>query len=683
MDKTIILLGLLFLSSMIIAQGNLSDYSSYSTAITYGDDYSQQAKYYKKPDFSWNKIPRWIAIRNKQPYTTNQAEKLANNYQVIMLEKANKAGFDYTEEGIEDIAGRIKAINANAITLFYWNSVIHYGGYEANLDYDSTSWSVYDPVTGAPVLFKNNYHKYNYDVDSLRNWWISVPTNMVQLDDIDGVFFDKISKADFKTMHDNQGNLKNNYAVMLKDAYDAIPKGKIVTGNTLRGERNNGNRGLMEFFDCSYLERWHRPYKKDFIDDDGTLYDNIKQTKAEALELSIQLAREASSKGKMILFNSSPKFILPNANKSLYPTDHDSLKKVIQEGVYFPLAMFLMFAEEDAYFGYKIGPDARPNANKLGGSQHVWNTTPYVKEFDYYLGPPAGPFTKNGNVYSRSFENLEVTLNVATRETTFNWHDTLRSSSPDNSLDSGNRWIHNYQTLDIINPDSVFGGTFIGNVNSIPTRNNTSTKAAKLTRDINDLAHLIFDLAQPITSLNAIKYKLKLYVASNDALSTDRTISLNLRKNGLLSTEIGITLPIKRYDQWVEYEFDLTGLNMGTNYYNQLYLTIHTNDHGNSSGNVYYLDAFQGPSTVILDIGSSKKIVYDVKLMPNPASTKIQISEAVESLYIYDALGSEVLSFIQKQTFYDISMLNPGVYFCQGKLSNGDTYLTKMVKVNE
>ena len=74
------------------------------------------------PKFSWNKIPRWVAVRNSASFTEDDVTSIANNYQLVMLEKANQQGFEYVEDGVENAATRIKALNPDLTTLFYYNT---------------------------------------------------------------------------------------------------------------------------------------------------------------------------------------------------------------------------------------------------------------------------------------------------------------------------------------------------------------------------------------------------------------------------------------------------------------------------------------------------------------------------------------------------------------------------------
>ena len=377
---------------------DLTDYSWFEKGTTYYHDYPAQTKQKSTlPSFSWNKIPRWVAARNVQAFSDEQIEDIADNFQLILLEKANNQGFDYIEDGIENAATRIKALNPNLTTLFYYNTYINYGGYEANIEYEENvaDWSTYED--GAIYLFKDLYYWYDQDIEGMREWWIDTCVKMAELDVIDGVFIDKVVNPDENgDVLNADGSPVNNYTKMLKDLNDQLPDDKLLVGNTLRNERAGGSRGLMEIMDGSYIERWDFP--------------STGQSDAEAITVSIQLMREALQKGKMINFQTSP----DSATEEEKPTDATELLAYTKEHVYFPLAVYLMIAEENAYFSYATG------VNAISSSSVLWNTS-FIEEFDNFLGEPLGDPVKEGYLYRRSFENLDVWVNVETKETGFTW----------------------------------------------------------------------------------------------------------------------------------------------------------------------------------------------------------------------------------------------------------------------
>lgn len=380
---------------------DVTDYSTFENGPTFYHNYPIQTEQKETlPNFSWNKIPRWVAVRNREAFSEEDVTSIANNFQLVMLEKANYQGFEFIEDGIENAATRIKAINPNLTTLFYYNTRINYFGYEANIEYDinALSWSTY--LDGEIYLFKDLYYWYNHDVEDMRNWWVDTCVNMANLDVIDGIFVDKITNPDINgDLYDTNGDLVNNYVTMLSDLNDQLPPNKLLVGNTLRNERVGGTRALMEIKDGSYMERWDFP--------------SSNQSNPDAIAVSIQLMREALQKGKMINLQSNPSY----STEEEEPTDYDELLAYTKEHVKFPLAVFLLIAEENAYFSYTTG------VNALSSSSDLWDTS-FIDEFHYFLGEPLNDPVKNGYIYERSFENLNLWVNIETKEVVFNWNDT-------------------------------------------------------------------------------------------------------------------------------------------------------------------------------------------------------------------------------------------------------------------
>jgi hypothetical protein len=53
----------------------------------------------------------------------------------------------------------------------------------------------------------------------------------------------------------------------------------------------------------------------------------------------------------------------------------------------------------------------------------MYGTLDFIDEFHYFIGAPLGAPIKNGYIYERSFENLDLWVNIETKETVFNWKD--------------------------------------------------------------------------------------------------------------------------------------------------------------------------------------------------------------------------------------------------------------------
>jgi hypothetical protein len=80
-----------------------------------------------------------------------------------------------------------------------------------------------------------------------------------------------------------------------------------------------------------------------------------------------------------------------------------------------PLAYYLIVAEKYSYFRYQTEPNVDDYAKVL------WDPTDYVPELTYPLGPPTGPPVKNGYIYTRSFEHVDVRLDVQKETAILAW----------------------------------------------------------------------------------------------------------------------------------------------------------------------------------------------------------------------------------------------------------------------
>jgi hypothetical protein len=386
----------------LTTQWGVSDYSIYGIGPLYSGVYPEEERDRQDdfPVFSWDTVPRWLAIRNADVYSDDQIETIANNYQLVLLEKANKAGFDTVDEGIKDTAKRLKVINSKIKNIFYWNSYIHYTGYSHDDEYaeNAESWSNLDN-DGEIYLHKDKYYTYNPSVEDMRTWWVDFPAKIATDANIDGVFVDNMRSADEDQLFVD-GKPSTDYLTMINALWESMPDDKLLMGNALRNEFNNGNRAVMEILDGSYLERWSMS-----CDDDLPV-----QTTADAMSVSIQLMREALAQGKFVAFQTTA------WSDEDIPDDYDDKLVYMGENVDFPLAIFLIVAQENAYFSYQLGVNVKDSA------ENVWDSS-YIDVLSHRLGEPLGDPVKDGYVYTRSFEYVDVWLDLEAEKAILTWRD--------------------------------------------------------------------------------------------------------------------------------------------------------------------------------------------------------------------------------------------------------------------
>lgn len=605
---------------------DVTDYSWLEKGYTFYHDYPiQTTQKTTLPNFSWNKIPRWVAVRNSQAFSNDQVADIADNFQLVMFEKANNQGFTYIEDGIEDAATRVKALNPDITTLFYYNTYINYKGYEANIEYDlnAANWSTYE--NGAIYLFKDLYYWYNQDIESMRTWWIDTCVDMANLSVIDGVFVDKVSNPDSNgNLYDTNGDLANNYVKMLSDLNDQLPANKLLVGNTLRNERAGGVRALMEIMDGSYMERWDFP--------------SSGQSDAEAIAVSIQLMREALQKGKMINFQTSPSA----STDEDAPTDETALLAYMQENVYFPLAVFLIIAEENAYFSYANG------VNAISTSSDVWDTS-FISEFSNYLGAPTGDPIKNGYIYERSFDNLDVLVNLETKETNFTWKGKTENLAL-SGVARQSSTAFNGEAARAIDNDT--NGAYSGN--SVTHTNS----------EVNPYWQVTLDAEYAIGDIKVF--------GRTDACCVNRLSSFNVLIYDSNGTRVSNT-PVHSYPD------PSVTVNVGGAVGNIIRIRSNTGQ-GLSLAEV---QVFESTTTTAKVSINKKKSDLETTfiLYPNPVTDSFQVKATnLKSIEIYDISGQLVKGY-EPASIYYIDDLNSGLYFVKATNTEGKTTLDKLVKL--
>ena len=355
--------------------------TSFVGVFTIHSDVTAQAA---EPEFSWDTIPRWNIFRSNRRMDDASVTRVANHYQITVLEKSNQQDLPYTEAGLADLAARLKAANPNIVNYAYWNSFYYWPGYEAGIDFYA-NWEAWS--RDEPVLLTDFRMKLQHNNVGMRQWWVSTALQLDSISDVDGLFFD---------------TLRPNAFTMMDELFAVLPATSLTIGNSVE---LNPNDWLV-----------NRPLGGSYNDDFGAPGDEIVDR--------ISFYRNNNlAQGKRVLFRGSP---ILNAQFAgdVEPSDLAGQLDWTERNVDFALAVYLMVAEEGAYFYYGSGlPYAQFGDNRAG---YIWDTS-YMEIFDKPLGKPLWAPNKDGYLYSRSFEYLDVSVNVLTGETSLIWYDTPRT----------------------------------------------------------------------------------------------------------------------------------------------------------------------------------------------------------------------------------------------------------------
>jgi hypothetical protein len=370
--------------SIQLAIKSLTDYSGYSQSSRYEniDVYPDEEDPSRFPEYSWENVSRWTNARKNTPYDLTELDILANNNAIVKV--ASLAGYATLEEGTIATAKELRKKNQSLKIFCYWNSFVYWGIYRASDTFNENAWLRYDDKGNLLNIGTAGVDRYvyNHDILAMREWWKKTAIDLVSETIFDGIFIDKTA--------DPGDEMTDGHRQMITELANELPSDKTYIGNALRQMSMNGARDRLSYMDGSYMENWTQ---------------GPSQEMSEIVTVSIQLAREALSKRKMIWWTSGPW-------RCGWPCDVN--EQEFSEGIDMPLAIFLMIAEPNAYFNYQKETLVQEDAWKWDSSR--------LPEFEKDLGAPKGPPIKVGNKFVRHFEYLTVELDMDAETAMLNWH---------------------------------------------------------------------------------------------------------------------------------------------------------------------------------------------------------------------------------------------------------------------
>lgn len=325
------------------------------------------------PEFSWDTVPRALIIRKATAYTEDEIEIIANTYPLVVLEKANDAGIGTVSEGMLDTASRLKAVNPQIKIVFYWNSLIYFGHFGIDT-------AIEDPVNFSnwidpDLTIRDSLDTYNQTNQNFIDWWAGSARTMMAFSQIDATFVDKGQETPDS---------------MLEPLTNGLPLSKFTMGNFLRTETFGGNRDKLVRTDGSYFERWKRV--RNWGPEAG-------KNNTDTMATQIAMMQEMADKEKIGI---------------LKVDDMDSTSpQTMQDDVGYELAIFLIGAGEYSYFSYQSSVDGTKD-------DFLWETS-YIEEFTRRLGSPLGIAVRNGNIFTRSFQYADVTLDTFNETSNIVW----------------------------------------------------------------------------------------------------------------------------------------------------------------------------------------------------------------------------------------------------------------------
>ncbi len=346
----------------------------------------------KLPEFGWDTVPVWLRVRKRTAYSKDEVAQIAR-YPIVVFEKANgHMAHGDVESGTLAAAQAVKKIDPTTKVIFYFNSVIEYGGYRANREFDENveRWALRE--NGEIIRFKDRYHLHDLTQPEVQEWWIRTAKGMADHPEIDGVFIDAICKVNLRS-----DAYRDGYSKMARKLRDDLDQNDLLLGNAIRASEPNSNLDHLEYLDGSYCERWGVPMG-------GESYKSY-------VAKSIEVMTETVAQGKILLFSAGPGAFGREESRAASQKTPEEMRQWMRENITYPLGVFLLVAGEHSYFEWTCTPDA------LQGSLRDHEYEEYHKP----LGRPSGPAEKDGYVYTRRYKHLDVRVDIQEKKAVFSW----------------------------------------------------------------------------------------------------------------------------------------------------------------------------------------------------------------------------------------------------------------------
>ena len=362
------------------------------------------------PKFSWDHIPLYAHVGLGRGLTEEEYHFLADHYDFIAftggsLDREYRSQNEITFERIVSEAARtVKLRNPEARVLFYWaadlakpHNKLSNQGIPANGRIE---------VQRNPKTIVNVFDTTNED---LRTWWSDVAAKAVHEYGCDGIFVDGAtafapgSFYEQKLGKEKSVSLEQGMFTMLADAKRKMGDNSIILLNPLHGPK--AGQTEEEALGWRYL-----PYVEGAMVDDFDRAANIleKRQDTEYIISTIRIMTAAAKRGEMVVFKAWPGFTWWS-DPELMKKPHAEQFAVSKKNLDFPLACFLIGAEQHCYFCYTWGwlPE--------------YGTFDWYPEFDKPLGPPKGDAVQEGWTFKREFEHASVFVDVENRIGKIDW----------------------------------------------------------------------------------------------------------------------------------------------------------------------------------------------------------------------------------------------------------------------
>ena len=354
-------------------------------------------KHPKYPPFSWDTIPVYIHFgKSKAALTDAEVAFVAATSDFVCLEKGHaRLQFGSTEAGISNDAARLKAANPGMKILYYWNSFLNYPFYSACSDAALHPEWILRNTNGVPVYKTDTtVEQYNILNESFRQWWAQQAGKGTAQYSCNGVFADAVMQPVRSVLLPywapaTTSDLVNATCDQLDRAQVEMGTNAIVIYNGFRSLNGDTTSGL------EYL-----PHA------DGVMVEHFTAfacTNKETIARDMDTISSVGKSGKMVIVKGWPDPDFTSLNTAKMAEPYENLCIEARNKIAFSLACYLVSAQPYSYFCYSWG--YTENYGSLAD----------FPEYRMPLGRPLGDAVRTGWVYTRSFEHLDVILDIEHR----------------------------------------------------------------------------------------------------------------------------------------------------------------------------------------------------------------------------------------------------------------------------
>ncbi|MCK4959274.1 MAG: twin-arginine translocation signal domain-containing protein [Planctomycetes bacterium] len=379
-----------------------------STAAVLSAPIPRPATFGPEPIFSWDRFPVYLHFGKSAALLTDEEVKfVAKTCDFVCLEKGHgKDRLGSTEKGIAFDTKRLKAVNPNIKILFYWNTFLNYPVYDACKTVKQHPEWLFRDKRDRPIYKEGTLEQYNLLNPEFRRWWASIAGKAVTEYGCDGIFMDAVNQAK-RTVWMNRGWGKGAERLLTEAVIDMMQRASREMGpnalllyNGLRSSDQTGQTTGAEYL----------PYAHGAKVEHFTAFDSKSP---ESISADIDAISKAAQSGKIVIVKGWPDPDFTWQNKEKMKLSPAKLAAEAREKIAFSLACFLIAARENCYFSYSWGYRERHGS---------------LLDYPQLKNPPGRPKTnakKNGFVYTRSFKNVDVWVDLPKRKANIQWrYDT-------------------------------------------------------------------------------------------------------------------------------------------------------------------------------------------------------------------------------------------------------------------